>query len=397
MLYRNMAIYVCLIALVLISSNTISAIPAFSRKYQVGCDMCHSVYPQLNAFGRDFKNNGFRTPDEMVSPHKEDEKSFWDKGFGEIPLDFHGKINQEFYPNNQRIGTETGIDELQLNAGVNFSQKVSFYLHTHLWESGHAGEPLAIEIRINDLFGSSLVNLRAGQYELPLSFSPEIERLMAFGYLTYSQAIGGNSFSIDQPQLGLELSGDLGNDFLYWAGMVNGNGFTTDAVTGLFDSNPAKDFYFRLAKNFDDNTVGVFGYFGNNTVYADSVSYNHKDNFLRIGGDLNLVLNKLTVRTSIVHGNDTNFDGLNSSTSYHGGFVECNYFTTNRLVLLGRYEIVDLKNMAASPDPEAPKTNWAITPGFQYLILPNIKVGLEYHVRQTPSANQALALLHFVI
>ncbi len=378
-----------------ILANSVFAIPSFSRKYKVGCDMCHTIYPQLNSFGRDFKNNGFRTPDELDSPSKE--KSFWDKGFDEAPLDLHGKINQEFYPNDQRIGTETGIDEIQLNAGINFSQKVAFYLHTHLWESGHAGKPLAIEVRINDLFGTSLVNLRAGQYELPLSFSPEIERLMAFSYLIYSQSIGGNSFSIDQPQLGVELTGDLGNDFWYWAGMVNGNGFETDPVTGLFDNNPAKDFYFRLAKNFDENTIGLFGYIGDNSVYTDSINLSHQDNFLRIGGDVSINIHNINIRTSIVHGSDNNYDGLNSSTSFHGGFVECNYFQTDRLVFVGRYEVVWLKNMAASPDPTQPQTSWAITPGFQYLILPNVKVGLEYQVRQTASANQALALLHFVI
>lgn len=375
--------------------NSVFAIPAFSRKYKVGCDMCHTIFPQLNSFGRDFKNNGFRTPDEMISTYKV--KSFWDQGLGKAPLDLHGKINQEFYPNNQRIGTETGIDEIQLNAGINFSQKVAFYMHTHLWESGHYGKPLAIELRINDLFGSDLFNLRAGQYELPLSFSPEIERLMSFNYLIYSQTIGGNSFSIDQPQLGVELSGDLGNDFWYWTGVDNGNGFETDPNTGLFDNNPAKDFYFRLAKNFDESTVGVFAYIGDNSVYSDSVDLNHQDNFIRVGGDASIVINKLNVRTSIVHGNDNNYDGLNTSTTFHGGFVECNYFQTERLVFVGRYEVLWLKDMAASPDPKVPQTNWAITPGFQYLILPNVKVGLEYQVRQTASANQALALLHFVI
>ena len=383
------------VTIAIIYSNSTSAIPAFSRKYKVGCDMCHTIFPQLNAFGRDFKNNGFRSPDEIISPNKI--KNFWDQGFGEVPFDLHGKINQEFYPNDQHIGTETGIDEIQLNAGINFSQKVAFYLHTHLWESGHYGKPLAIELRINDLFGSDLFNLRAGQYELPLSFSPEIERLMAFNYLIYSQTIGGNSFSIDQPQLGMELSGDLGNDFWYWTGVVNGNGFETDPNTGLFDNNPAKDFYFRLAKNYDESTIGVFAYIGNNSVYSDSVDLSHQDNFIRVGGDASIVINKLNVRTSIVHGSDNNYDGLNTSTSFHGGFVECNYFQTDRLVFVGRYEVLWLKDMAASPDPAVPQTIWAITPGFQYLILPNVKVGLEYQVRQMPSANQALALMHFVI
>ena len=59
--------FLCVIISFIIS-NSAYAIPAFSRKYKVGCDMCHTIYPQLNAFGRDFKNNGFRTPDELLSP-----------------------------------------------------------------------------------------------------------------------------------------------------------------------------------------------------------------------------------------------------------------------------------------------------------------------------------------
>ena len=36
--------------------------PAFSRKYQTSCATCHYAFPQLNAFGKAFMNNGFRWP-----------------------------------------------------------------------------------------------------------------------------------------------------------------------------------------------------------------------------------------------------------------------------------------------------------------------------------------------
>jgi hypothetical protein len=36
-----------------------SAVPAFSRKYNVSCSMCHSAFPVLNDVGRKFKENGY--------------------------------------------------------------------------------------------------------------------------------------------------------------------------------------------------------------------------------------------------------------------------------------------------------------------------------------------------
>ena len=38
-----------------------NAIPAFARKYQISCQVCHSpVMPRLKAFGDEFAGNGFR-------------------------------------------------------------------------------------------------------------------------------------------------------------------------------------------------------------------------------------------------------------------------------------------------------------------------------------------------
>src|SRR5713226_1171151 len=44
------------------SSSRVSAIPAFSRKYQTSCSTCHSNFPELNDFGEAFKKNGFKFP-----------------------------------------------------------------------------------------------------------------------------------------------------------------------------------------------------------------------------------------------------------------------------------------------------------------------------------------------
>jgi hypothetical protein len=46
----------------LVPAKDASAIPAFARKYGTSCYTCHSGFPNRNAFGEAFKNNGYRWP-----------------------------------------------------------------------------------------------------------------------------------------------------------------------------------------------------------------------------------------------------------------------------------------------------------------------------------------------
>ena len=41
-------------------STTANAVPSFARKHELNCSACHTAYPQLNATGREFKENGYR-------------------------------------------------------------------------------------------------------------------------------------------------------------------------------------------------------------------------------------------------------------------------------------------------------------------------------------------------
>ena len=71
--------------------------------------------------------------------------------------------------------------------------RISYYLHHHLAEEGQPGDLYTGWVRFNNLGGSSW-NVSVGQFELPLSFSPEIERLSAFDYLVFGQQLGINAF-----------------------------------------------------------------------------------------------------------------------------------------------------------------------------------------------------------
>src|SRR3979490_2342637 len=45
-----------------------NAIPAFARKYGLACSACHTAWPELNAFGQRFRDNGYPSINARNSP-----------------------------------------------------------------------------------------------------------------------------------------------------------------------------------------------------------------------------------------------------------------------------------------------------------------------------------------
>lgn len=48
-----------LAVVLLLCSPTAWAIPSFTRQTKLACNACHTQFPELNAFGREFKLNGY--------------------------------------------------------------------------------------------------------------------------------------------------------------------------------------------------------------------------------------------------------------------------------------------------------------------------------------------------
>ena len=65
-LSRSFVLSSVVVSMALIATDA-HAIPAFARTTKLGCNTCHTIFPQLTRFGRDFRDNGFRTPDEVES------------------------------------------------------------------------------------------------------------------------------------------------------------------------------------------------------------------------------------------------------------------------------------------------------------------------------------------
>src|SRR4029077_11066084 len=58
-----------LVAVLLLSTSTSAhALPAFARRFNLACGACHSAVPRLHAFGEAFHENGFKPPGTMWTP-----------------------------------------------------------------------------------------------------------------------------------------------------------------------------------------------------------------------------------------------------------------------------------------------------------------------------------------
>ena len=413
---------VLVLAGALLAASDAEAIPAFARKHKLGCNTCHTLYPQLNRFGRDFRDNGFRMPDEVEqllrkrstppapAPAQADE-DFWSFIPEQIPFSIQAKFHGLIDPKGE-IKSDIQLEELQLQSGGTFTPRVSYYLHHHLAEEGEPGKLYAGWVRFNNLFASNWLNVTVGQTELPLSFSPEIERLTSFEYLAFDRELGANTFNLNRPQLGIQVFGQSEGGTKFWAGIANGFGLAVNEETETFDNNSFKDVYARVGQEIGEHLVGGYVYYGRARAETESLGH-FSDNFVRAGADALVNLSKVIVYGTALYARDDNPLGTGERRSFFGGFVQGDIYLTDRAVVLLRFDGVRQKLPAffegeeEGEDEEAEEgeeegedeaifrvNTLAFTPGLQFLVRPNVKLGFEYQVRQTRREDRAIAQLH---
>jgi len=56
-----------------------NAIPAFARKNSMACSSCHTAWPALNAFGRQYKERGYRVGAQDVPKKTISNDLKWDE------------------------------------------------------------------------------------------------------------------------------------------------------------------------------------------------------------------------------------------------------------------------------------------------------------------------------
>jgi len=469
---KSWTLWFSIVAVALVVVPCSHAIPPFARQYGTSCSTCHNDFPKLNDFGKAFKDAGFKFPknDEdfikipPVMLGAPAQKELWPKAIypGTIPglpmvglrfntfFQVYSRNRNNFAPPSQDA---PGIPRTDFQPGLfsiftagNFGDGIAFWVDEDFSVGGDntAGGLGDGYLKFHDIgrllkLPKDALNLRIGQFEIDLPFSPARSWNIS-GWDIYDQAnvgaAGGlpgvnNSFAFSSPGQGFEISGGhTYGGYHYSLAVINQNtsgtvasGDNVSPAVGIFSDSNFKDIYGRFQYRFNlekdaasrndiqaagatgprDHTylqLGTYYFYGRSVQRANLESgtvLTAREPFYRTGGDFSFNYRTFNLFGLYMYGHDRSQvlneteDGLMAAPSAHfsGGFLEADYLALPWLMTIMRYDRVqstaDFLNGGPNYFQPASATRNRVTPGVQFLIHANIKASFEYQIRPKQS------------
>ncbi len=380
--------------LIVVFTEESYSVPSFARKYKTSCSTCHYAFPMLNAFGKAFRNNGYRYPagqdpemtkEEPVSLGSEGYKRVWPDAIwptdipGTSPLSVQaiGRIN---YTAMSRVKWEFELPhEFELFYTGTIGEDFSFFGEVEVENEGNETEiafPFALQFDLSPAF-----HVRAGMVHAdPTPTSLRLTR----NHFNMASFRSRNGWRFRDEQVGLELwgagngAGERGG-FAYRVGVVNGQrisdinpdkdifGKVTYKIGGLGEAGSTEGAESQSSQFYVDNsfTAGAFFYKG-----VASRTGSKDEDFSVLGGDVDFWYDRFIANASFMFMNSDipNTDKRKSLVYYAQG----NYVIYPWLIGLVRYEWED-----RDTDKDAVKPVNAIIPGVTVMARANIKLVFE--------------------
>jgi hypothetical protein len=303
------------------SAGRANAIPIFAQRYGLTCDACHTVLPELNAFGKAFRALGYQ-----------------------LPLDKHGttiaaiRYQMEWEkdpPVGNRRFTPGGV--LLSNADLG---RVSAFIH---YNFGAGGGPAGLFIGYLATYNEHTQTLyRAGLFELPLAQSPgqRLDDLAAYGY--YGEHVGLDDLSLASPRWGVEADRDVGAmklSLVAALGEFKGAAYGGKPIpTGEISSAQTPEIgFFARAPITDSLDVGGEVLTGTRRI-AQTAGNVFSDNYARYGLLAHDSVANLDFQAEQWWGRDANADGFGDLQYSSGGYVRAKYYLTPHAYLGIRYD-----------------------------------------------------------
>lgn len=366
------------------------AIPAFARKYDFECNVCHVPgFPKLNDFGNVFRDRGYQTGTDADLPVYEDiTMGFW-------PVSFRTTVGYQsasVRTDGSGVSTGgfgfTGLDILSfgtLRRDMAFGVVLTPGLGSAGFGTGASDSDLEAAfvrlMKLEQYVGikshpqDSLVNLRVGKFELDAPFSekrsPTLNsKIVMYHYMpgtAYTATIGGtstssylnpNTFAMGENSPGAEVTGLMKtlptNGFLRYSLTALSTNSFSGPLSGCPTGTPAcgtggrgVNFFGHVTQSFggygivNGHRIGLFGAYGdapttvNATCPTCQAVAGSGQPFSRIGVDVSTTFNKeWNLFGALVHGNDSKnlfaSQGIASAqnASWNGAFVELDYYPT---------------------------------------------------------------------
>jgi hypothetical protein len=425
----------------ILSGARVNAIPAFARKYGMPCSSCHLAWPMLSPFGQAFKDNGYQMGNDRDAPIFQN-PAYWPVTF-RMTTFFHRENENRAQvdgpagvSSNEGNYTAHGFDwsGLDFHTGGTLAKNVSFYVLPSSDNTG-AFHFETVFARLDNLAGSSWLNLKLGKFELDnllsekriltltnvsgvytnYHFQPATESLGPLG------AFPGFAFGIGDNQVGMELMGHSKDDRTrYSASILSSN----DGSPGLPTSR-TYDGFFTVSQAFQVGSLGLqrigfFDYIGQAPTYFQFTNGSPNDataglpgtgignkSFYRAGLIGQFYIKKYDLTAMYFHSSDNKYlatgtaaDGIAvlpagaRSAIWNGALFESHFTYNPQLILIQRVELVRMSQQAlpvvAGSGPfvlgsstTVPTSDFGnqdvYTFGFRYYPFISSRAGFAYH------------------
>ena len=305
-----------LLVLVGLSYGRASALPVFAHRYGLSCQACHTIIPQLNAFGERFLANGFQLPGAR----------------GDFPIAI--KTNLAYSSAVDPSGLPKAIvDEVEVLSGGTLGNNTSYWMEQYVLDGGRSGQPrdmwLEIAGKHAPFSDGSIFRAKIGQFTLPLPIDPETQRPTQAHYLIFDQNVGANPFTLFEPRIGLDLSSQSLRTGLS-AHLVAVESYDR----GMAMPHSGIDLMASLAADRGPISLSAYRYSGQRVVLSTS------DRFARTGVSLRYRHRRVGIALLAQQGTDTNADGFGTFAHSSGGFVQALYDISSAMTIYARKDTI---------------------------------------------------------
>jgi hypothetical protein len=326
------------------------AVPLFAQRYNLRCDACHSVLPELNGFGNDFRNRGYRI--DGAPKHGTTIVALREQ-IGYTPTPTDGTTRKTVPAGAALAAAEIG--------------QVEAFMHESLGSEGSSASLFLGYFAYGNARTGMLY--RAGLIELPLVHSPaqRNDTLTTYGY--EGTLTGLNDLTLATPRWALEAERNVGSARVAATiafGNATGSAYGGKPVeTGRSESFAAPEFGAFVRVPLSDSVhVGVDALAGSRRI-AVLGRPSFDDPYSRIGGSLEARRGRLELLAEQWYGRDMNADGSKGVLDSTGGFVRLRW-------RLGSHAFIGVREDAAAAPNETRALLWYaeahVTPHARVLI-----------------------------
>jgi hypothetical protein len=333
------------------------AIPAWTRKYEQPCTMCHyPAVPRLNTLGHKFRQAGFRMPDEFNKDISAENVSHY------VAVRGRGRYSYtNFDDENKRDTNEFDWNDTTFfyagPVGTNYAGFAELE-----WD---AEDEIALVASISGVWGGPdhFTTLRVGQFHtLSRVGFAGFDRPTGISTPSIRSAdltTGGARFTLGADQRGVELAHVFQMGFLpersrLIAQVTNGVNEAGSGTEGDIDAQ--KDFLLAIEQILDDRASGFTLIYYSGTYHSDAsdLSVENRIGFQRYGGTFAWVLPVgFEVQGGVILSTDEpkaeNTDEINGNAFY----VELeHYFAPWELTALARFDSVDPNDDSEAKDDQ---------------------------------------------